>query len=246
MRERNSPVRVLRVIARMNLGGPAHHVALLSRGLDRAGYETLLVSGRVGPGEEEHTNLEGVTVRYLDSLGPEIRPWQDLRALVALIRLIRGFRPDIVHTHTAKAGLLGRTAAILASRPRPLMVHTYHGHVLRGYFGRVTSAVFRFLERALARVSDRLIGVSAATVEELVELGIAPRAKFRVVPLGLDLDPFLALDPEPDPACRRELGAEPGDVLFTYTGRIAPIKRADTMLRSLALARAGGAAVRVA
>jgi glycosyltransferase involved in cell wall biosynthesis len=245
MSEGTSPVRVLRVIARMNLGGPAHQVALLSGHLDRQRYETLLVSGRVGPGEEEHTDLEGVTVRYLDSLGPTIRPLQDLRALIGLIRLIRAFRPDIVHTHTAKAGFLGRTAALLASRPRPIVVHTYHGHVLRGYFGPLKSRTFRYLERALATVSDRLIGVSAATVDELVGLGVAPRSKFVVVPVGLELEAFLALELAPDSKLRSEVGAPPGDVLFTYTGRLAPIKRPDTMLRALAIARRGGAAVSV-
>ncbi len=95
MPEGNSPVRVLQVIARMNLGGPAHYVALLSARLDRRRYETLLVSGRVGPGEEEHTDLDGVDIRYIKPFGPEIRPLQDILALIALIRLIRAFRPTI-------------------------------------------------------------------------------------------------------------------------------------------------------
>lgn len=230
----------------MNLGGPAHQVALLSGRLDPRRYETLLVSGRVAAGEKEHTDLGGVTVRYIDSLGPDIRPLDDLRALIALVRLTRTFRPDIVHTHTAKAGLLGRTAALIVTRPRPKVIHTYHGHVLRGYFGSIKTSTFRFLERALARVSDRLIGVSSATVNELVALRIAPRSRFAVVPLGLDLESFLALDLEPDPELRADLGAGPEDVLFTYTGRLVPIKRPDKMLRALAIARGRGAAVKVA
>ncbi len=242
----NGPIRVLQVIARMNLGGPAHYVALLSSRLDRRRYETLLVSGSVGPGEEEHTDLDGVKMHSIDSLGPEIRPLQDILALLALIRVIRAFRPAIVHTHTAKAGMLGRTAALLALRPRPRVVHTYHGHVLRGYFGPLKSGGFRLLERALAKISDRLIGVSSATVEELIELGIAPRSKFTVVPLGLDLEPFLALDFEPEQTFREEIGVKGDDVLFTYTGRLVLIKRPDLMLRALAAARSGGAAVRVA
>src|SRR5690242_10613035 len=108
MAEPSSPIRVMRVIARMNLGGPAHQVAVLSRGLDRRRYETLLVTGRVGRGEEEHKGLETTSVRRIEALGPEIRPFADFRALVALIRLMRAFRPAVVHTHTAKAGMLGR------------------------------------------------------------------------------------------------------------------------------------------
>lgn len=246
MSEPNQSTRVLRIIARMNLGGPAHHVALLSRGLQSREYETLLVTGRVGAGEEEHTDLGGIEVRYLDSLGPDIRPVKDLRALFELIRIIRIYRPAIVETHTAKAGMLGRVAARLARRQRPIVIHTYHGHVLRGYFGRLQTAVFRSIERELARISDLLIGVSSATVEELVALKVAPREKFAVVPLGLDLDPFLAVGPDTDRGFRDEVGAKPDEVLFTFTGRLVPIKRPDLMLRSLALARAEGAPARVA
>jgi glycosyltransferase involved in cell wall biosynthesis len=246
MPARNPPIRVLRVIARMNLGGPAHHVALLSRGLDGRRYETLLVTGRAGAGEEEHTDLDGIRVRYLDRLGPEIRPLRDLIVLLDLIRVVRAFRPDIVETHTAKAGMLGRLAARLARRRRPIVIHTYHGHVLRGYFGPLKTALFRSIERGLARISDRLIGVSAATVDELVELKVAPREKFAVVPLGLELDSFLALSPQPGGSFREEIGAGPDEVLFTYTGRLVPIKRPELMLRALARAREGGAAARVA
>jgi glycosyltransferase involved in cell wall biosynthesis len=230
----------------MNLGGPAHHVALLSRGLTARGYETLLVTGRAGAGEEEHTDLDGIRIRYLDQLGPDIRPLRDILALIELIRVVRAFRPEIVETHTAKAGMLGRLAALLARRRRPIVIHTYHGHVLRGYFGPLKTEVFRSIERALARISDRLIGVSAATVEELVALRVAPREKFAVVPLGLDLGPFLALALDPNGSFREEIGADADEVLFTYTGRLVPIKRPELMLRSLARAREGGAAARVA
>jgi glycosyltransferase involved in cell wall biosynthesis/SAM-dependent methyltransferase len=246
MPDAHPQIRVLRLVARMNLGGPAHQVSLLSARLDPERYRTLLVTGGVGPGEEEHTDLDGVTIRRLESLGPDIRPLQDLRALIALIGLIREFRPTIVHTHTAKAGLLGRVATLFTSGRRPLTIHTYHGHVLSGYFGGVKTGIFRTLERLLARVSDVLIGVSAATVDELVEIGVAPRSKFTVIPLGLKLDDFLELDPTPDPDVRRELGVRDGDVLFTYTGRLAPIKRPDTMLRALAIARGNGAPISVA
>lgn len=238
------PVRVLRVIARMNLGGPAHHVALLSERMDRHRYESVLATGNVGRGEEEFP-LDS-PARRIRSLGPDIRPVEDLKALFALIRLIRSFRPDIVETHTSKAGMLGRTAALLAMRPRPILVHTFHGHVLRGYFGALKTGTFRWIERTLARATDLLIGVSAATVEELVQLGIAPRSKFRVLPLGLDLEPMLGLPAAPQGPFRDEIGATSDETVFTYTGRLVPIKQPESMLRAAALARRQGAAVRVA
>jgi glycosyltransferase involved in cell wall biosynthesis len=227
----------------MNLGGPAHHVTLLSARLAPERYETLLVKGHVRRGEESFEELArryGVRLRTIGSLGPEIRPLADLRAVIALVRLIREFRPDIVHTHTAKAGLLGRTAAMLAIRPRPIIVHTYHGHVLENYFGPARNALYRSLERALAKTSDCLIGVSQATVEDLVRLRIGPREKFRVVPVGLDLAPFLELRPEDGSSFRIELGVGADDVLLVYVGRLEPIKRLDVMLK--AFARARGAA----
>jgi glycosyltransferase involved in cell wall biosynthesis len=150
--------------------------------------------------------------------------------------VVRSFRPQIVHTHTAKAGALGRTAALSSGRPRPLIVHTYHGHVLEGYFGRAVTAGYRGVERGLARFSDRLVGVSQATVDDLVRLRVAPRERFEVIPLGLELDRFLELGPAPEAS---------GDVVALYAGRLVPIKRVDLLLRALARARAAGAPLRL-
>jgi glycosyltransferase involved in cell wall biosynthesis len=244
--------RVLRVIARMNVGGPAQHVSILSGWLDPERYETLLVSGRTGPGEASADHLaaeRGAHLVTIAHLSPEIRPAEDARALGALVRAIRRFEPDIVHTHTAKAGFLGRLAAVLA-RPgrRPIVVHTYHGHVLEGYFGPAKTAVYRGLERAAARVSDALIGVSRQTVDDLVRLEVAPRERFRVVPLGLDLGPFLALAPTPDADAplRRAANVGPDELLVTLAGRLVPIKRVEVALEAVALARAEGAPIRFA
>ena len=242
-------VRVLRVIARLNMGGPAHHVSLLSGMLDPERYETLLLHGEVGPGEASLAEVArrcGAKTETVPGLGPELRPLEDLRAFRALVREMRAFRPDIVHTHTAKAGMLGRLAAVVALRPRPVIIHTYHGHVLEGYFGRAKTTFYRGVETALGRFSDRLIGVSSATVDDLVRLKVAPRSKFSVVPLGLDLDPFLQLDEKAGNSFRAEVGAAPGEVLLTFVGRLVPIKRVDVLLRAVARARKLGAPVRLA
>ena len=139
----------------------------------------------------------------------------------------------MVHTHTAKAGFVGRTAAVTALRPRPVIVHTYHGHVLEGYFGKVTTRFYRTLESTLAKRSDRLVGVSQATVDDLVRLGVAPRERFRVIPLGLDLEPFASVDEQAGRTLRDTLGIADDEVVLTYVGRLVPIKRVDTLLRGL-------------
>lgn len=239
----------MRVIARLNMGGPAHHVGFLSGLLDPERYETLLLHGEVGTGEAslsataDRFDVRRVTV---PGLRPELRPRDDLRALRSLVRHVRAYRPDIVHTHTAKAGMLGRLAAVLGGRPRPIIVHTYHGHVLEGYFGPLQNAFYRTLERLLGLVSDVLIGVSTATVDDLVRLHIARRSKFRVIPIGLDLDPFIAATRDEGASFRAEAGVADGDVLLTWVGRLVPIKRVDVLVRAVAEARARGARVRVA
>jgi glycosyltransferase involved in cell wall biosynthesis len=241
--------RVLRVIGRLNMGGPAHQAALLSgRRFHPDRYETLLVHGNLAPGEASLADLseaEGATMRFLPALRQSVDPLHDSRALLSLIRLARAFKPDIVHTHTAKAGFLGRQAA-LAVRPRPAIVHTYHGHVLEGYFGAAKARLYLELERALARVSDRLIGVSQATVEDLVRLGVAPPEKFSVLPLGLDLAPLAEPDAALGPASRAELGVGAGETLLVFVGRIVPIKRLDLLLRAFAQARESEPRLRLA
>ena len=217
--------------------------------LDPSRYETLLVHGHLAAGEESMADLareEGARMRYLASLRQEVSPPHDLLALGGLIRVIREFRPDIVHTHTAKAGFLGRQAALLSGRSRPRLVHTYHGHVLEGYFGPLKTGIYRRLERRMAGSTDALVGVSEATVEDLVRLGVAPRELFRVIPMGVDLSPFATLDREAGNRLRKDVGIAEGEVLFTYVGRIVPIKRIDLLLRAFARATAEGAAVRLA
>lgn len=237
------PVRVLRVIARLNVGGPALHVSYLTRGLAAHGYETTLVAGDVGRGEESMAFVaerEGIEVVQLKGLSRELSPVRDAVAAVHLARLIRRLRPDVLHTHTAKAGAIGRVAALLAGRRRPrVVVHTFHGHVLRGYFGSAGSLVFRIIETALARITDSLVAVSPEVRDELVRLGVAPARKFTVIRLGIDLEPRVACDAEPA-AIRARIGVAADRFVVGWFGRMTAVKRTDDLLDALAALRERG------
>ncbi len=242
-------IRVLHVIARLNLGGAAQHASLLSgRRLSSRRFESLLVHGQLAEGEQSMADLaeqEGAETRFLSHLGQPISPVRDPLALGQLVRIVRRFKPHVVHTHTAKAGFVGRAAA-LTLQPRPAIVHTYHGHVLEGYFGPRKAALYRGLERRMARVSDCLIGVSDRTVDDLVRLGIAPRDRFRVLRLGINLQPFADADATAGRELRREIRVDDDQVLLTFVGRIVPIKRVELLLRAVAHARREGAPVQLA
>jgi glycosyltransferase involved in cell wall biosynthesis len=230
-------VKVLRVIARLNVGGPALHVAYLTAGLAERGYDTTLVAGTLGRGEESMAFVadeKGVTIEVIDELHRNITPLSDVRAVLRLAELIRRERPDILHTHTAKAGAVGRVAALLAGRARPpIVVHTFHGHVLRGYFNGVVTFGFRTLERLLARVTTKLIAVSPEVRDDLVALGVAPASKFEVIRLGIELEQRVAPDDGARKETRRQLGL-PGDpFLVGWVGRMTAVKRTDLVVRVL-------------
>ena len=236
------PVRVLRVIARLNVGGPALHVTYLARGLAERGYETTLVAGDVARGEASMSFVAeqaGVEIVTLPGLSRELSPVRDALAAFRLARLIRKLRPDVVHTHTAKAGAVGRTAALLAWPRRPVVVHTFHGHVLRGYFGTGGTLVFRAIETLLARASDRLIAVSPEVRDELVALHVATRERFSVVRLGIDLEPRVRFDGDPDEVRRRH-GIPEGKFVVGWFGRMTAVKRTDDLLTMLAGVRERG------
>jgi glycosyltransferase involved in cell wall biosynthesis len=224
-------IRVVRLFSRLNIGGPAIHVILLTAGLEQRGYRTRLVVGKETPREGNMLSLaaaKGVRCEAMAGLGREIQPVADFRAFLGLVRLIREFRPSIVHTHTAKAGLLGRLAARFAGVP--VVVHTFHGHVLRGYFGPVKTAVFRRLETVLGGMADALVAVSEAVKQDLVTLGVADRERIRVVPLGLDLEPLTGSLPR---GGLRTGGNVPADApLVGIVGRLVPIKDVPTFLEA--------------
>lgn len=232
------PLTVVRIIDRLNVGGPAIHAVLTARGLDRSRFRTVLVVGSVEPGEAdmsyllENTDVEPIVI---PSLGRELRPLRDLRTAWELYRLLRRERPDIVHTHKAKAGAIGRAMAILAGVP--VRVHTYHGHVFQGYFGPLKQRAFIGIERALGRVTTRLVALSAGLVDELAErYRIAPRERFTVVPLGFDLSPFASDNlASLRGQLRREIGVGPDVPLVAIVGRMVPVKDHATFIASAEL-----------
>jgi glycosyltransferase involved in cell wall biosynthesis len=243
-------LRVLRLIARLNVGGPALHVSYLTRGLVERGYETTLVAGRVGAteGSMEYAAEElGVRPLFLPELQRDIAAGPDFGAVLHVRDLIRSIRPHVLHTHTAKAGAVGRMAAMIARVPDPpVVVHTFHGHVLHGYFDAARTRAFREVERALARRTDALIAVSPEVRDELVAAGIAPQSKFEVIRLGLDLDRRADATPEQGAALRAELGVPQASHLIAWLGRMTEIKRVDDLIRAVALLVARGDDVQLA
>ncbi len=231
------PIKVLRVIARLNVGGPALHVAYLAAGLAERGYETTLVAGSLARGEESMAKVaetRGVKIETLSALHREIAPIRDVQAILRLARLIRRERPTILHTHTAKAGAVGRIAALLAGSARPpIVVHTFHGHVLRGYFNPLTTLVFRTLERLLAYGTTALVAVSPEVRDDLVRLHVAPASKFTVVRLGIELEERTSDAEGARFETRRQLGISAEAFVVGWVGRMTAVKRTDDVVRAL-------------
>ena len=194
-------IRVLRLIARLNVGGPALQAKVLSEGLDPARFEQRLVAGAVGADEGDFVSMRAPQLRVetLAGLGRDPNGWSDVRALVRLYDVIRSFDPHIVHTHTAKAGVLGRLAAWGARVPAT--VHTFHGHLLHGYFSPAKTMAIVQAERRLARRTTRLVAVGQQVREDLLAAGIGRPDQFVIVPPGVQLP-----EPPPQAVARRTLG----------------------------------------
>jgi glycosyltransferase involved in cell wall biosynthesis len=226
-------VAVVRVITRLNIGGPSIQATRLTTALEPHGFTTRLLHGRLGDDEGDMSYLiaPGADAVFLPELRRPLSPLHDCRAFARLYGEISRARPAIVHTHMAKAGLLGRLAAALynltrGSAPRARVVHTYHGHVLEGYFSAVMTRVFITLERMLAGASDAIVAISPAIRTELLDghhIGVA--AQYRVVPLGFDLAPFAAIDAPARAAARHELNLPGGVPVVATVGRLTAIKQ---------------------
>ena len=224
------------MIARLNMVGPALHVSYLTRGLETRGYHTTLVAGKLARGEDSMAYVAddlGVDVVGVRELHREISPVYDPVAVKRIVQEIRRVRPHILHTHTAKAGAVGRAAALIAGDARPpVIVHTYHGHVLRGYFDPVRTQIFRETERALARHTTRLVAVGPEVRDDLVELGVAPAEQFSVIRLGIDLESRVLGDDAQRAEYRTLFGIPEDRFVVGWIGRMTAIKRVGDILSS--------------
>ncbi|HEX8337787.1 MAG TPA: glycosyltransferase, partial [Pyrinomonadaceae bacterium] len=229
-------MKVVRIIARLNVGGPARHVAWLEARLRGRGVESLLVAGVVPPGEDDmgyFAESLGVKPYVIPEMSREVSP-KDFVTVWKLFRLFLRERPDVVHTHTAKAGTVGRAAGMLyrwlvpsalVGRPRPCrFVHTYHGHIFHSYYGRWKTRLFLGVEQALARLAtDRIVVISPQQLEEINgRFRVGRRGQFEVIPLGLDTRAFDDW-PARRHLLRREWGAAEADVLVGIVGRLTEV-----------------------
>jgi glycosyltransferase involved in cell wall biosynthesis len=241
-------MKVVRIIARLNVGGPARHVAWLEAGLRRRGVESLLVAGVTPPGEDDmgyFAESLGVSPEVIPEMSREVS-LKDAVTVWKLYRLLRRERPEIVHTHTAKAGTVGRVAGLLyrwltpsalLGRPRRCrFVHTYHGHIFHSYYGRWKTRLFLLIEQMLARfATDRIVVISPQQLAEINgRFRVGRREQFAVIPLGLDTHAFDDWAAR-RPTLRREWGASDADVLVGIVGRLTEIKNHRLFLEAAAL-----------
>lgn len=222
------------VIARLNVGGPAALVLSVAAGLDPDRFETVVLHGGVGEGEAAWADVRGaadVPLRPVRGLGPAVRPTDDVMALTALRRALRAFQPDVVHTHTAKAGALGR--AVVRSMPRgsrPAVVHTFHGHVLHGYFSPRARAAIVAVERSLAKRTDAIVTVGAAVRDDLLAAGIGRPEQYRVIGPGVDPIPL-----SDRATALAALGLSGDRPVVAFIGRLTGIKRPDRAIEAMRL-----------
>lgn len=246
MNQSSSQIRIVRIIDRLNIGGPAKHVTWLSAGLPSEQFETSLIAGSVSPHEGDMTDYAraaNVSLTIIKEMGRELG-WRDALVIFKLLRLLWQFKPDIVHTHKAKAGAVGRTAAwlykwltpsVLWLRPRPVaVVHTFHGHIFHSYYSPVKTKLFVLIERFLAwLVSDRIVVISEQQRREINEqFGIGRADQFCVIPLGIDCDE--AEQMTGSTSLREAANVAEDELTIGIVGRLCAVKNHALLLRSFA------------
>ena len=224
--EERTPIRVMRIIARMNVGGPAVQVSGLMRGIDKQNFDQRLYTGVCSENEADYlqevaTDIESYKIA---GLGRSVNIISDFKALNSLVREINSFKPQIIHTHTAKAGALGRLASMLSSQDS-IRVHTFHGHLLHGYFSGFKRNLIILAEKFFARFTDQFLAVGNQVRDDLLEVGIGSREKFGVMPPGLVIGNLMEKR-----EARSQLGLSLNVLQCAYIGRVTKIKRPDRFL----------------
>lgn len=224
--ESAEPVKVMQIIARMNVGGPAVLVADLVRNLDIQRFSPVLVTGYCDENESDYLDEVGqdVSAIRVPGLGRSVSPLKDLTAFFLLIKEIRKFKPDIIHTHTAKAGVLGRIAGLIA-RPQAKRIHTFHGHLLHGYFSPSKTRLVVLLEKVLGLITYKFISIGNTVKNDLVSAGISRDSKFEVIFPGLQ-----ELDRYPKSDARSTLGLDSSKKFLVFVGRLTSIKRPERLI----------------
>jgi len=216
----------MRIIARMNVGGPAVQVSGLMRGFDSKEYDHRLFTGFCTDDEADYLDLVATDVKAnrIHGLGRRVNLGGDIRALLSLIKAIRRFKPHIIHTHTAKAGFLGRIASLI-SLQKSIRVHTFHGHLLNGYFGAFKKLLLVIAEKSLALITQQLLAVGDRVRQDLLEAGIGKKEKFTLMPPGIEIG---ILPPKMD--SQAFLGLNNKRLQCAFIGRVTQIKRPDRFL----------------
>ncbi len=231
-------MKIVRIIARLNVGGPARHVVWLTEALNNSEFETVLITGTVPAGEE---NMEyfaeenGVSPVFIEEMSRELSP-KDIVSLWKVYRRICREKPDIIHTHTAKAGTVGRIAGFVyrwLNWKKVKLVHTFHGHVFHSYYGNLKTKIFLLIEKILARLAtDKIIVITRQQFEEInKKFGVGRAEKFEIIPLGIELEKFSEAETK-RAVLRREIGAKEFEILVGFVGRFTEIKNIPLLLEA--------------
>lgn len=230
-------MNIVRIIARLNVGGPARHVVWLTKELNNHEFQSVLLAGNVPEGEQDMSwfaDENGVKPIFIEEMSRELSP-KDIISLWKVFREIKKTNPDIIHTHTAKAGTIGRLAGFfyrLISRKPVKIIHTFHGHIFHSYYGNAKTKIFLFIEKTLARfATDKIIVISRRQFEEIhEEFGIGKKEQFEIIPLGIDLDKFADHAAKKN-NLRDEIGAKDDEFLVGFVGRLTEIKNVPLLLK---------------
>jgi glycosyltransferase involved in cell wall biosynthesis len=231
-----SRIRVLRIIARMNIGGPAVQITGLMQGLESSKFQQRLVTGYCEKDEADYLDsfAKEIEVERISGFGKSLNFIEDLKVLIKIIIIIREFRPHVIHTHTTKAGVIGRVASLL-SGITSYRVHTYHGHLLNGYFSNYKIKLLIFIERFLAYFTHKIVSVGNQVKQDLLNVEIGNENKYVIIPPGMN---------SPNPKSREvalsELNLSSEKIYCLFLGRVTKIKRPDRLIRVVEIIKSRG------